>query len=1039
MVHYHSSIEPIDSTCVCGGWATERTDSMHDCERRVPRGREAIVEAYSRLFGDYRDRPIALLELGSDGASSLCHWAARFPNAATIIGCVGESGTTIEQLDDPRLLLIVGDPDDEDVRRQVLSHQASFDVIVDAGRYRVRNVVPTFSSYFPHLRAGGLYLLEDLRSSPWLAYGGGMFNPFSSAGLFRRLADTLSIAGCGLASPRTDALAALASYYGVSLTEELLATIHSVEFLSSACAVRRRCVEFGVDRAAGSGSLPGGVCGGTGRQDRSPWPSGEGFPHGPDQSAADARASEDAVACLDAYHSSWIWPLARAAMRVERRWPTLCRAAVAAPRLIWWALTGRLRERLRLRRQARNVLAAGFFDAAWYARRYPTVVLDGQVPLLEWLREGWRSGRDPHPQFNNAEYLRDHPEVVASGLNPIEHYVRVGRPQAWLLRRVGDDYPEWIRRFDCLSARARGAVRGTLPSLEHAPRISVLMSTCNAQERWLRHAVESVRRQIYPHWELCIVDDASTEPGVRGILEEYAALDSRIRISFRTGRGGVCVARNEGLSRTSGDYVAFLDEHDILAEHALYLIARGLSTRPHTDIVYSDEDRVDASGSRHSPYFKPDFNAELFYSTGYLGHLGVLRRSLVESVGGFRPGLEGESDFDLVLRCVAQTPSSRIWHVPRILYHRRDRCDEPQAVPASNGDNERSGVCALSDFFRSQAEPVEVGFLGAGVYRLRFPIPRPAPLVSIIIPTRNKDDLLRRCVESVLGKTTYPAYEVVVVDNRSDEPAALSYLEELRGEPRCRVLRFNAPFNYSAINNSAVSDAQGDFVLLLNNDTEVITPDWLGELVMWGVRAGVGSVGCMLRYPDGTVQHAGVLLGVRGNASHYHKHAPLGSRGYFGRLASVHEVGGNTAACLLVRKEHYVAVGGLDEENLPVSFNDVDFCLRLRSVGLRNLWTPHAELYHHESKSRGREDGPDTQARALAEGAFLRWRWGSSLLEDPAYNPNLTLEREDFSLAWPPRVPPLCDDLAAGNADLAATAPPQAGADGHRCPGVAVP
>jgi GT2 family glycosyltransferase len=333
---------------------------------------------------------------------------------------------------------------------------------------------------------------------------------------------------------------------------------------------------------------------------------------------------------------------------------------------------------------------------------------------------------------------------------------------------------------------------------------------------------------------------------------------------------------------------------------------------------------------------------------------------------------------------------------------------------------------------------VEVGHLGAGIYRLRFPIPALPPLVSIIVPTRNKGDLLRRCLESVLGKTTYRAYEVVVVDNGSDDPAALSYLDELRREPRCRVCRFDAPFNYSAINNLAVHDARGDFVLLLNNDTEVITPDWLDELVMWGVREGVGSVGCMLRYPDGTVQHAGVLLGVQGNASHYHKHAPPGSNVYFGRLASVYEVGGNTAACLLVRKEHYVAVGGLDEENLPVSFNDVDFCLRLRSAGLRNLWTPHAQLYHHESKSRGREDSPDTQARALAEGAFLRWRWGSSLLEDPAYNPNLTLEREDFSLAWPPRLLPLWEDVVTAKADPAPAGPAQADVDVHRCCRVAV-
>jgi glycosyltransferase involved in cell wall biosynthesis len=1011
---------------------------MHDTERRLPSGREAIVEAYGRLFGDYGEKPIALLELGSAGGSSLRHWAARFPNVATIVGCVGGSGAAAEPCDDSRIVLIAGDPEAEGVRRQVLSREPSFDVIVDTGRYRVRNVVGTFATYFPLLRPGGLYLVEDLRSSRWVAFGGGLFNPFSSAAFFRRLADTLSLAGCGLASPRTDALAALATYYGVTFAEGSLATIDSVEFLSSACAVRRRHTVLAGDGAPMVGVPPTEARGGRERLGRPAWPSGEGVHHGSNQNARDAGAIEDALARLNNYHSSSIWPLAQAAMRVERRWPTLSRSVFAAPRLIWWGLTGQLRERLRLRRQARKVLGSGFFDAAWYARRYPTVVLSGQIPLLEWLREGWRLGRDPHPLFNNAEYLRDHPEVVPSGLNPIEHYLRVGRPRGWLLRTVIDDYPEWIRHFDSLSERARQTMSSTLSSMDRAPRISVLMSTCNAREPWLRQAIESVLHQIYPYWELCVVDDASTDPHVRRILEDYAARDSRIRVSFRTGRGGFCAARNEALERTSGDYVALLEEHDALAEHALYLVARGLSARPDLDIVYSDEDSIDSGSSRHDPYFKPDFNRELLYSTGYLCHLGVFRRSLVESAGGFRAGFESASDFDLSLRCVARTKPSRIWHVPRVLYHRRDNAAAPKAVSIRNRGKAGEGVGALTDYFRSRGETVEVGHLGAGIYRLRFPIPALPPLVSIIVPTRNKGDLLRRCLESVLGKTTYRAYEVVVVDNGSDDPAALSYLDELRREPRCRVCRFDAPFNYSAINNLAVHDARGDFVLLLNNDTEVITPDWLDELVMWGVREGVGSVGCMLRYPDGTVQHAGVLLGVQGNASHYHKHAPPGSNGYFGRLASVHEVGGNTAACLLVRKEHYVAVGGLDEENLPVSFNDVDFCLRLRSAGLRNLWTPHAQLYHHESKSRGREDSPDTQARALAEGAFLRWRWGSSLLEDPAYNPNLTLEREDFSLAWPPRLLPLWEDVVAAKADPAPAGPAQADVDVHRCCRVAV-
>lgn len=984
---------------------------MHDGERGVPRGREGILEAYGRLFGGFSDRPIVLLELGSEGASSLREWAARFPNAARIVGCVADSGAAAWQPDDARISLIEGDANADDVRRRLLSGESSYDVIVDTGRHRARNVVATFAAYFPHLRAGGLYLAEDLRCSRWVDFGGGLFNPFSSAAFFRRLADTLSLPDCGLASPRMDALASLASYYGATFAEESLAQIHAVEFLSSACAVRRRHAQAG---SGGGSTMPGVPAeeagGGADGMGGSGWSAGDGVPHRPGQDVPETGLDDDAVARLNVYHASAIWPLAQALMRLERRWPGAVRAAFAVPRLVWWGLTRQLSERLRLRRQAREVLSAGLFDAAWYVRRYPFVALRGQNPLREWLEEGWRAGRDPHPRFNNAEYLRDNPDVVASGLNPIAHYLQIGMPQGRLLRLVGDEYPEWIRRFDCLSDAARGAMRRNVAALEHAPRVSVVMSTCSTREGWLHDAIESILRQIYPRWELCITDDASTEPRVRRMLEDFAAREPRIRVSFRTGVGGICVACSDALALASGDYVALLGPQDTLAEHALYMVARELSARPETDIVFSDEDRIDATGARHSPYFKPDFNAELFYSTGYLCRLGVFRRSLVESVGGFRTGLEGAHDFDLSLRCVAQTTPARIRHVPRVLYHRRDDPKAPKEDSARGDREGDAGVRALSDYFWSRQQAAEVSYVGGGVYRTRFPIPEPPPLVSIVIPTRNEAELLRTCLESVLSKTTYAAYEVIVVDNGSDEPAALSYLDELRREPGCRVLHFDAPFNYSAINNLAVSDARGEFVLLLNNDTEVITPAWLDELVMLAAREDVGSVGCMLRYPDGTVQHAGVLLGARQNASHYHKHAPLGSTGYFGRLASVHEVGGNTAACLLVRKEHYIAVGGLDEENLPVSFNDVDFCMRLRSAGLRNLWTPYAELYHHESKSRGLELSLAAHARALGEGTYLRWRWASRLLRDPAYNPNLTLEKEDFSLAWPPRLLPLGEE-----------------------------
>lgn len=959
-----------------------------------------VLDASERLFAEYRDRPVAILAIGLEQADSLETWKALFPNATILDGCVAAGQGVGPERAETLISALTGDGVSQSVGPRHLARRPIYDIIVDAGHDHVRNAVQTFATYFPLLRDGGLYIADDIHCSPWMKFGGGLFNPFSARAFFRRLADVVSMGGCDMLQPRARALAALATYQGVTLDEATLSALQSVEFLGSACVVRRK-------EAGGLPALNDVASLDLPLHAASEQPPGEGAP------SAAGRADGAAVAQLSAYRSAAVWPLLRVLLRLERRWPRVARGAVAIPRLAWWVLSLQLPARLQLRRQAREILQAGLFDADWYLRRYPAVANSEEPPLLNWLTAGWRAGRDPHPGFNSADYVRENPDVAASGLNPVAHYLRIGRAEGRLIRTVGDEYPEWVRRYDSLTEQGRDAIRVAVARMAGAPLLSLLMPIREPSERWLRAAIESVIGQLYPHWELCIADDASAAPHVRRILEEYAAQDTRVRIATRSSRGGICAACNTALTFARGDFVALFDQHDLLPEHALYAVASELLVHPGADIVYSDQDCVDATASRHDPFFKPDFNLELLCSQSYLGRLGFFRRSLVAEVDGFRTGLEGAYEYDLALRCVARSTPVRIRHVPRILYHRRAKPKGQGEADAGGPHGGADGVYALSNFFRSRGEIADVARLATGGYRVRFPLPEPHPLVSIIVPTRNKADLLRVCLSSVLDKTTYPAYEVIVVDNRSDEPSALSYLDELRGEPRCRVLAFDAPFNYSAINNLAVREAHGEFVVLLNNDTEVITPDWLDELVMWGSRNGVGAVGAKLRYPDRTIQHAGILLGVRGNASHHHKHASADDIGYFGRLASVHEVGGNTAACLLVRREHYVAVGGLDEENLPVSFNDVDLCLRLRSAGLRNVWTPHAELFHHESKSRGREASPDAQARALAECAYLSWRWGAQLVEDPAYNPNLTLEREDFSLAWPPRLAPL-SAFAAG-------------------------
>lgn len=568
-----------------------------------------------------------------------------------------------------------------------------------------------------------------------------------------------------------------------------------------------------------------------------------------------------------------------------------------------------------------------------------------------------------------------------------------------------EEYDVWTRKYDAVGTAALEGFRARALRLGNAgPMISVLVPAYNTPEPWLRRCLESVLTQAWQNWELCIADDASTEPHVARVLAEYARRDPRVRIAWRERNGHIAAASNSALELARGDFVALLDHDDELRPHALLRVAEVIAASPDVLLVYSDEDKIDANGKRFAPNFKPDWNPDLLHGQNYLSHLSVLQTRLAREVGGFREGFEGSQDFDLVLRCVERLAPEQIRHVPEVLYHWR-AIEGSTALERGNKDYAtQAGVRALSEHFQRMgvAARVETEGLPPTLYRIRWPIPQPAPKVSLIIPTRDKVELLRTCVESLLARTRYPDFELVVVDNQSNEPEALAYLRELEGYARVRVLRYDAPFNYSAINNWAASRCDGQIIGLVNNDIEVITPDWLDEMVGFAARADTGVVGAMLYYPDDIIQHAGVLLGVGGVAGHMYAYKPRGYEGYCGRGLVAQNLSAVTAACLVLRREVFDEVGGLDEQ-LAVAFNDVDFCLRVRARGYRNVWTPFAELYHHESASRGKEDTAEKVARFKREIAFMQDRWGDTLIEDPAFNPNLSLHDHDFGMAFPPR------------------------------------
>jgi glycosyltransferase involved in cell wall biosynthesis len=567
-----------------------------------------------------------------------------------------------------------------------------------------------------------------------------------------------------------------------------------------------------------------------------------------------------------------------------------------------------------------------------------------------------------------------------------------------------NDYAEWIRRYDTISDEDRVQMRERINRMLKQPLISVVMPTYNPKPDWLIEAIESVRKQIYQHWELCIADDVSTDPAVRPILESYAKEDARIKVVFREQNGHISAASNSALELVTGEWVALLDHDDLLAEQALFWVADAINSNPDLRLIYSDEDKLDEVGRRCDPYFKCDWNADLFYSQNLISHLGVYRSDLLNAIGGFRVGLEGAQDYDLALRCVEYIEPKQIHHIPRVLYHWRMHAASTAQFAGSKPYAMLAGEKALNEHLQRQGIIAKAELLDFGMYRVSYALPDTPPMVSLIIPTRNRLQLLRQCVESILKKTSYPNYEILIVDNGSDDPATLQYFREIESEARVRVLRDDRPFNYSALNNAAVKVARGELVALINNDIEVISPEWLSEMVSHALRPSIGAVGARLWYPNKKLQHGGVILGLGGVAGHSHKYLDHTQYGYFGRANLVQSFSAVTAACLVIRKTIFEEVGGLNETDLPIAFNDVDFCLRVREAGYRNVWTPYAELYHHESATRGLEDTPEKQARFDKEQHYMKQRWGDQLLNDPAYSPNLTLDHTDFSLAWPPRV-----------------------------------
>lgn len=573
---------------------------------------------------------------------------------------------------------------------------------------------------------------------------------------------------------------------------------------------------------------------------------------------------------------------------------------------------------------------------------------------------------------------------------------------------IKDEYGKWLESFDIVSEEQRERMLHDISEMKDPPLISIIMPVYNPPLRFLEDAIKSVLGQIYPFWELCIADDRSPNKAVRQLILKHAKQDPRIKYVFRNENGHISEASNSAINLASGEFLALLDHDDTLHNLALFHAAKCIIEHPEVDLIYSDEDKINESGRRFSPYFKCDFNYDLFLNQNLISHLGIYRTSIVKEIGGFRKGFEGSQDYDLALRTIERIPHDRIHHIPKVLYHwRTHKNSTARNIEAKPYAYKAATKAVEAHLQRMNVDAVVEGAPKAdGMLRIRYAIGMNPPSVEIVILTRDKADLLKTCIDSIIEKTTYPNYTITVVDNGSQEQEAFELFDSLKQNPAISIYRDDIPFNYSKLNNNAISRSSADFVCLMNNDIEVITPAWLEEMMGHAMQSDVGAVGARLLYPDNTLQHAGVIMGMGGVAGHAHKNIEENNPGYFGRAVLQQSFSAVTAACLLVARSKFQAVNGLNEEDLQVAFNDVDFCLKLRVAGYRNVWTPYAELYHHESLSRGYEDTPEKQERFLKEIYYMKKTWERIINVDPAYSPNLTLDlsAQYFALSWPPRV-----------------------------------
>ncbi|WP_088890484.1 glycosyltransferase [Leptolyngbya ohadii] len=996
-------------------------------------------EIYDRHFSRFRNTDVCILEIGVYHGGSLQMWRNYFGPYAKIIGV--DIDPRCKELEEEGIEIIIGDQEDREFLASLRSKLPPVDILIDDGGHTMRQQIITFEELFPLVKEDGVYLCEDLHTSYWQEYGGGYRNPNSFIEYSKAFIDQINAwHSCDPGSFRVN---------------DVTRSAYCLHFYTSVLVIDKRSIAAPVDRMTGQFSFADFHAEQFIKAIEADQPQLKCEIYKPPESVHTMVAELNAryAEAMDLQQKTQIHANnLEAALEQTRTHASNLETALEQTRIHAGNLEAALKQSQDGLEQTRTQLQQATAELKQLKKEKERELEQAQAEIqnlrshadflqvhlnhanqeLKQKQDKMRSLRKVL-ETREAEVLRAQdrisametskfwqfrlnwfrvkqtvgltaediapfkvtdnlPQLPQARTQPAENKPVVVQPA--VVKPVLDPYERWMQKHTP-QAEDLKQMKQIAQMMAYKPLISVIVPVYNTPEAFLRDAIESVLAQVYPHWELCLADDASPDPHVREVLEEYAGKDDRIKVVFREENGHISRCSNSALELATGEYIALLDHDDTLPPEALYEVAFLLNQHPEADMVYSDEDKLDASGKRCHPYFKPDWCPDTFLSWMYTCHLGVYRRSVINEISGFRVGYEGSQDYDLVLRFTEKT--DKIFHIPKILYHWRiheqSAASGIEAKPYAYIAAEK----AIAEALERRGTPGRVEGVPnyGGCYIVSYDIVNPGK-VSIIIPTRDLGRLVNQCLDSIFTKTTYPNYEVILIDNGSTEAYTEKVINDwLNREPeRFRCYSLPIPFNYSKLNNFGVSKASGDYLLFLNNDTEVLTPDWLEIMVGHAQRKSVGAVGSLLLYPDDTIQHAGVTIGMGGVAGHLYVRMPRTESGYFGQLRTVTNYSAVTGACLMCRRDVFEAVGGFNEA-MPVAFNDIDLCLRIVQQGYHNLCTTQAVLYHYESKSRGYEDTPEKQLRFSKECEYMRKTWQEFCEHDPCYSPHLSLNHSD--------------------------------------------